>query len=383
LGFALAGIYVHIPFCVRKCLYCDFYSVEASGQLDAFLEALDREIALARDAFDPPIAETVFLGGGTPSLLAPHQADRLLASLRAAFHIAPDPEITLEANPGTVTRDSLRAYRTAGITRLSLGVQSFRDAELRQLGRIHSVADARRAVGDARAAGFENLGLDLIYAVPGQTLEAWEENIAAAIELAPEHISAYALTVERHTPLGRMVEAGTVRPAPTELEAAMLERTMDALEAHGYEHYEVSNYARPGFRCRHNLNYWTHRPYLGLGPSAHSFRPDADGRRGRRWWNVSDLPVYVERLQRGSLPVGGEEALDAAELRSERLLLGLRMGELDLERLRADLDLDLCSAREPVLRRLLGEGALMLENGVLRLTRKGYLLCDEIAALLF
>jgi oxygen-independent coproporphyrinogen-3 oxidase len=378
----VSSIYVHIPFCARKCLYCDFYSVEVSGQVDSFLEALDREVALVRDGFDMPCVATIFLGGGTPSLFLPHQVDHLLASLRAAFPTAPDAEITLEANPGTVTRDSLRAYRTAGVTRLSLGVQSFRDAELRRLGRIHSSAEARRAVEDARAAGFESLGLDLIYAIPGQTLGAWEENLATAIQLAPEHLSAYALTVERHTPLGRMVEAGTVRPAPTELEAAMLERTMDRLEGSGYAHYEVSNYARPGFRCRHNLNYWTHGPYLGLGPSAHSFRPEANGRRGRRWWNVADLSAYIETLQRGSLPVGGGESLDAAELLSERLLLSVRMGELDPERLRTECDFDLWRVREPQLRQMLSEGALIMDNGGLRLTRKGYLLCDEIAAIL-
>ncbi|MFB3817730.1 MAG: radical SAM family heme chaperone HemW, partial [Candidatus Methylomirabilales bacterium] len=245
------SIYIHIPFCARKCLYCDFYSVEAPGKVEDFLGALDREVELARGGMPAGEARTIFLGGGTPSLLTPAQVEAILRRLRSAFAVTPDAEITLEANPGTLTRDSLAAYRAAGVNRLSLGVQSFHDPELQRLGRIHSADDARRAVRDARAAGFDNLSLDLIYAIPGQSPSRWEATLETAIRMAPEHVSAYALTIERHTPFGRMLRAGELRPTPSETEAAMFERGMEVLEAAGYEHYEVSNYARPGFRCRH------------------------------------------------------------------------------------------------------------------------------------
>jgi oxygen-independent coproporphyrinogen-3 oxidase len=374
----VSSIYVHVPFCARKCLYCDFYSIEDLGAVDAFLEALDREIALARAAARPPV-QTVFLGGGTPSLLAPAQIARILDALAGAFALAPDAEVTLEANPGTVTPQTLRAYRTAGVNRLSLGVQSFADEALRALGRIHSAAEARAAIGAARGAGFANLGLDLIYAIPGQTPEAWEATLQEAVGFAPEHLSPYALTIERHTPLGRLVGAGRMRPSPDALEVRMFERTMELLEVHGYEHYEVSNYARPGFHCRHNLVYWRHENYMGFGPAAHSFRLAPDSRSGHRWWNVADLPAYVERLGRGEPPDAGEERLGPAELLAERIFLGLRDGGLDVGDLRRRLGYDLLVERGELIRELLGEGRLERDGDLLRLTRTGYPVCDEIA----
>jgi oxygen-independent coproporphyrinogen-3 oxidase len=375
----MTSVYVHIPFCAKKCRYCDFYSIEAPGKVEAFLAALDQEVGLLRaDAADAKV-ETIFLGGGTPSLLPPAQIQAILERLRSSFNVTPDAETTLEANPGTLTRDSLAAYRAAGVSRLSLGVQSFHDPELKALGRIHSAEDACRAVEDARAAGFHNLGLDLIYALPGQSLARWETTLRTVIRLAPEHVSAYALTIARHTPFGRMLRAGELQPAPTDTEAAMFERTMEMLEAEGYEHYEVSNYARPGFRCRHNLAYWTHRDYLGLGPSAHSFRMDEGGKSGRRWWNLSDLSAYLAAVRDGRVPVGGEERLGVQELTAERIFLGLRDGGLHPPRLARDLGYDLSGERGAVLRSLQQDGLAGMQAGVLRLTRKGYLVCDEIA----
>lgn len=370
----MRSLYIHIPFCAKKCRYCDFYSIEDLGGVGVFLEALEREVALVRPRVVEPV-ETVFVGGGTPSLLDPAQLARILATVRHAFPVTPDAETTLEANPGTVGLDSLRGYRALGVNRLSLGVQSFSDAALRQLGRIHDARAARQAMAEARTAGFSNVSLDLIYAVPGQTLAAWEDDLRVALDFAPEHLSAYALTIERHTPLGRDVGSGRVRPTGSDLEAAMFDRTMAWLDTKGYEHYEVSNYARPGFPCRHNLNYWRHGPYLGLGPGAHSF----ERHTARRWWNVSSLSAYAEQLAAGRLPIAGAERLGPDDVLAERIFLGLRNGGVDVQRLADDLGYDLRAKAGIILEGLEQDGAIASRDGVLRLTRTGYLVADEIA----
>jgi len=374
----VASIYVHIPFCERKCPYCDFYSVEDTGLVEEFLAALQGEISLREHYADRAVIETVFFGGGTPSLLAPRQLDAVLSSLRATFAITPDAEVTLEANPGTVTGETLRAFRSSGINRLSIGIQSFHDHELSFLGRIHDTLQGFRAVEVARAAGFDNISIDLICSLPGQTLAHWEENLRTAVTLAPHHVAAYSLTVADRTPLARMVRAGEVSVIPTDLAAAMYERAMELLGAHGYEHYEVSNYALPGFRCRHNCNYWSHEDYLGFGPSAHSFWKERDATSGRRWWNVADLSTYQDRLRGGSLAVASEEHVGTREMVNERIFLGLRSSGLDLTRLIVDLDYDLAARQADRVRWLIQERLAGLDGGILRLTSKGYLLCDEI-----
>ena len=375
---ALTSLYVHIPFCERKCLYCDFYSVAQSKALEDFLAALSREIRLRRDHLGGSPCGTIFFGGGTPSLLAPRQIESILTRLYETFPIAPDAEVTLEANPGTVTPGLLRAVRALGVNRLSVGVQSFRDRDLAVLGRLHDGAEALRCVAWARQAGFDNVGLDLIYAIPGQTVSQWEGTLRIAADLAPQHIAAYSLAVEDGTRFARLVERGEIRTAPVEVEARMYERTMEILDARGYDHYEVSNYALPGFRCRHNRAYWTHEDYLGFGPAAHSFRARADGTRARRWWNVADLPAYIGLLDRGLLPVASEERLDDRDSIRERILLGLRSGGIDLVRLRDDLGYDL-DARQAETIRWMADGALAIRDGrTLRLTPRGYALCDEI-----
>jgi oxygen-independent coproporphyrinogen-3 oxidase len=378
----VASLYVHIPFCERKCLYCDFYSVTDTERVEDFLAALTREIDLRRDQ-GAAAFETVFFGGGTPSLLTPAQVERILSRLHAALRITPDAEVTLEANPGTVTGEELRAFRTFGINRLSIGIQSFHDHELRALGRIHDRAETLQCIELSRAAGFDNISVDLIYSIPGQTLAEWEDNLRTAVDLAPQHIAAYSLIIEEGTPLARMVRTGQVRPNPTDLEAEMYEGTMELLDAHGYEHYEVSNYALPGFRCRHNCNYWSHENYLAFGPSAHSFRKEGDGTSGRRWWNVTDLSNYMNRLKGGALPVESEEQVGATEMVSERIFLGLRTSGLDLARLRLDFGYDLEARQGDKLHWLLDEKMAVLEGGILRVTLKGYLLCDEICRRLF
>jgi oxygen-independent coproporphyrinogen-3 oxidase len=375
----LPALYIHIPFCRQKCLYCDFCSVTTVEALDNFLPALACEIALRGDQGSETY-DTVFFGGGTPSLLTPRQLETILGHVHRTFRIAPAAEVTLEANPGTVTRETLVAFRALGINRLSVGVQSFHDRELTFLGRIHDSAEARRCLTDARNAGFENIAVDLIYSIPGQTLPAWEASLRMGTGLDPQHIAAYSLIIETHTPLARAVRAGVVHPTPTALEAAMYECAMETLANGGYEHYEVSNYARPGFRCRHNGAYWSHDDYLGLGPSAHSFRKSADGRSGTRCWNTSDLSLYCERLQRGVVPIAGEERLGPRDLLHERILLGLRGQGLDLARLRAALGDDGEAQPAILIRELIEAGLAVREAGLLRLTPQGFVLCDEICA---
>jgi oxygen-independent coproporphyrinogen-3 oxidase len=376
----VASLYVHIPFCERKCLYCDFYSVTDAERVEDFLAALAQEIALQEDHGKGSGFETIFFGGGTPSLLTPTQVERILSHLHAAFRIAPDAEVTLEANPGTVTGETLRALRSLGINRLSIGIQSFSDHELKALGRIHDRAEALRCLDLARAAGFDNIGIDLIYSIPGQALAGWEDNLRTAVGLAPQHIAAYSLILEEGTPLARLVEAGAIRINSAELEAQMYEQAMAWLGARGYEHYEVSNYALPGFRCRHNCNYWSHENYLGFGPSAHSFWKEAEGKRGRRWWNVADLSTYVDRLKNGVLPIESEEQVGAKEMLNECIFLGLRSSGVDLARLRSDLNYDPEALQRDTVQWLLDENMAVLESGILRLTSKGFLLCDEICS---
>jgi len=371
---------VHIPFCERKCLYCDFYSVAGTEQVEAFLVALDREIMLRAQHQDPATYETLFFGGGTPSVLTPRQLETILKRLRASFCIASDAEITLEANPGTVTEESLQAYRALGVNRLSLGIQSFQDHELDLLGRIHDRTEALRCVGWSRKAGFENVNLDLIYAIPGQIQTQWEDNLRIAVDLAPQHIAAYCLSVEERTPFARMVQAGVIPAHPTELEACLYQRTMELLPLYGYQQYEVSNYARPGFCCRHNRAYWSHEDYLGFGPSAHSFWKQRDRLAGQRWWNVSDLSAYINHLTRGSVPVAAAEDVGARELAHERILLGLRGDGLDLECVSPASGCGPSVWQTDLIRALFEEGLAVREGKLLRLTRKGYVLCDEICA---
>jgi oxygen-independent coproporphyrinogen-3 oxidase len=288
-----------------------------------------------------------------------------------------DAEITVETNPGTVSVDKLAAYRELGVNRLSVGVQSFRDEDLRFLGRIHDAEEAGRCLRGARTAGFENLSLDLIYALPGQTVAGWLEVLARAMEFEPGHLSAYSLIVEDHTPLARMVQAKLVAPAPAELEADLYESTMRFMAERGFEHYEVSNYALPGFRSRHNFNYWTHGNYLGFGPSAHSFWKAGDA--GRRWANVRQISTYCEKLTAGALPTAFTETVESRGLLNERIFLGLRSDGLDLRLLQSEFGIDFTARNRAVIQQLVAERLALLDQDRLRLTDKGYLLCDEVS----
>jgi len=346
--------------------------------MDAFLEALHREIDLYAEYGSKGTVGTMYLGGGTPSLLMPTQLEWIMVHLNTVFTVAPEAEITLETNPGTVTSDKLAAYRSLGVNRISIGVQSFQDEELTFLSRIHSASQATECVEHARAAGFTNVSIDLIYSLPGQTRGRWERDLRTALALSPEHISAYSLIVENGTPLARMVRTKLITPNPADAEADLYEYTMETLASAGYEHYEVSNFARPGFRSRHNSNYWSHVNYLGFGPSAHSFWRLAP-REGKRWANGASLSGYCDALGQQRKPVAFEETVGAQELANEKIFLGLRSDGLDQDLLREEFGVDLSPGAREIIRQLVKEGRAVADGGVVRLTPKGFLVCDEIA----
>ncbi len=370
----MRGLYIHIPFCEHKCIYCDFYSIEQTDGVDSFVDALTREIELVSARHPGRLRfSSVFFGGGTPSLLTPRQLERITNELFRRFDVDAGAEFTLEANPGTVTFESLQAYRQSGVNRISFGIQSFHEKELRFLERIHSAEDSVEAVRTARRAGFSNINIDIIFSVPGQTPEMLRQTIDRVVGLEPEHISAYSLTFEPGTPLHGMLQRRQISPLPEEEDARLFELTVEALADAGYEQYEVSNYARPGKECLHNRIYWSHNEYLGFGPSAHSFY------EGKRYWNVRSVRRYAELIAEGSIPVGGAERLTDDQLAEETIFLGLRAQGLDLDRLKSLFQYDLIGIKTKELEGFVRDRLVEIEGRWLRVTKRGRIFTDLIA----
>jgi oxygen-independent coproporphyrinogen-3 oxidase len=374
---AAQGLYVHVPFCRSKCRYCDFCShPPAAGEMDRFVRALETEIRLR--AGDRP-ARTLYVGGGTPSFLGIARLRAILDGLRRAFRLQPDCEITVEANPCDLTGDWLAACRAAGVNRLSVGVQGMRDEDLRFLGRAQTVADAVAAVQRARAAGFDNLGIDLIVGLPGHTAGLTREILTEAVAaFAPEHLSCYQLTCAPGTALHDAVVRGEVRMPDADTEAAIFMATHETCEGLGYEGYEVSNFARTkALRSRHNSAYWTHRDYLGFGPSAHSFLNPV------RSWNTASLTEYCGSLERGELPEAGNERLTDAQRAAEIILLGLRTRDgFSLDELRKTCGVDLPAEKGQVLARAESDGLLHRNASRVAPTLKGLAVADQLAVAL-
>lgn len=315
-----AGIYIHIPFCVKKCNYCAFLSGPAGPEVrQEYVNHLIKEIRLR--SREVPEADTIYFGGGTPSLLTPEQVGDILNEVRRAFRITEGAEVTLEANPGTLTEESLAGFRAAGINRLSMGVQSMDDRRLRYLGRIHTAEDVRRDVKLAREAGFHNINLDLIFAIPGTDVSDAMEDLEAIAALEPEHISFYSLQLEEGTSFFRDFEAGKLREVPDETDREMYHRGIQALREKGYRHYEISNFARPGCESRHNSKYWNMAEYVGLGLGASSYTGH------RRTVNETDLKAYSETLDRGKLAFMEVHENSEADDISEAVFTGLRREE--------------------------------------------------------
>ncbi|HEU4700663.1 MAG TPA: radical SAM family heme chaperone HemW [Gemmatimonadales bacterium] len=361
-------LYVHVPFCARRCSYCDFaIAVRREVPSDAYAAAVGREWRTWQHHpawNEDPVVRTLYFGGGTPSHLAPAAIARLVETVARDRAIAPDAEITLEANPDDVTAEAARAWREAGINRVSLGVQSFDPRVLAWMHRVHTAEQVPAAVETLRAAGIAELSLDLIFGLPEALGRDWAADLAQALALAPDHLSMYGLTVEPHTPLGRWVQRREVAPVGDDRYAAEFLETHRTLEAHGFEHYEVSNAARPGRRARHNSAYWRRAAYIGLGPSAHS------GHGTERSWNLRDWTAYERAIRAGDPTTAAREVLDAEAIRLEELYLGLRtMDGLPADRLAA-----------PIRGAWIGAGWAEEREGRLRLTPEGWLRLDALVA---
>jgi oxygen-independent coproporphyrinogen-3 oxidase len=360
-------VYVHVPFCARRCAYCDFaIAVRRDVPVDEYLGAVRAELDIRFPGDEGWVAETLYLGGGTPSRLGGEGVARLLDLLRSRIDLAPDAEVTIESNPEDVDRETAAAWRRAGVNRVSLGSQSFDDRVLAWMHRVHDAARIEAAVGALRGAGIGNLSLDLIFALPAALERDWERDVRRALDLEPDHLSLYGLTVEPHTPLGRWRARGSVEEATEERYEEEFLHAHEAAAAAGLEHYEVSNFARAGRQSRHNRSYWRGVPYAGIGPGAHEF--DGAGRR----WNAGAYAAWMRTLADGRDPVAGSETLSAANRIAEDVYLGLR----------TTAGLALRPSEEPLVSRWVAAGWGRAEGGRLILTPLGWLRLDAIAAAL-
>lgn len=373
-----SGIYIHIPFCHHKCIYCDFYSVTSLEAIDSFLDALHKEIHLSSDAWKEKSFDTIYFGGGTPSILSPEAMEHILSNLKNNFQFLPDTEITVEANPGTLNSDKAVGYRETGVNRVSLGIQSFNESELKFLERIHNTEEIYSSFTDLRGAGLNNISIDLISAIPGQKKENLIFNLKEAIQLNPEHISAYSLIIEANTPLGAMTKEGKIIPFDEDSEADYYLSTIEHLEKHGYQWYEVSNFSKTDkLQSRHNNKYWNLIPYLGLGPSAHSFSGT------RRWSNPRSLKKYNRELINNRIPSINLEELDKETIMTEYAFLGLRQKKgINKDRFKEMFSCTFDEVFNDFVLRFEKSPWLRNEKSSLFLTRKGLLLCDEIASYL-
>ncbi|MGB5984920.1 MAG: radical SAM family heme chaperone HemW [Desulfobacterales bacterium] len=377
----LAGIYLHCPFCVRKCPYCDFYSTTATSRQTHFQRAIITEISIRKA--EHLTFDSLYFGGGTPSVIDPDFIEQVIELAHLNFDLRPDTEFTLEANPGTLSAGKFECYRRMGINRFNIGIQSFQSSNLEFLGRIHSAGEGYQAFDMARKAGFRNIGIDLIYGLPGQSSADWLADLKCALTLSPEHIAAYMLTYEKGTPLTRAKQQGRFIPLSDDALAELFETTVNHLETHGYHHYEVSNFARQAdsqedsFRSRHNLKYWNLSPYIGLGPAAHSYE------NGRRSWNTASLDSYISALDKGERPLAGQEQLNREQQLMEALYLGLRQTQgISLVGFKDQFGIDFSALYPESIEQLLAHGLIRFTETHCRLTLRGMLLLDSVVGLL-
>ncbi len=369
----ISGLYLHIPFCLSKCLYCDFYSSTSISAVPDFLNGISKEMEMYRHQFNP--FDTIYIGGGTPSLLSSKQLENILTKGRKNFDLISDAEITIEANPADLNQSFLESIREIGINRINIGVQSFDEKVLNFLGRRHSVKQALSAIEASRKAGFHNIGLDLIYGVPEQNIDLWLDTLRQTIVFSPEHLSCYQLTLEAKTPLGIKCQAGEFSVPGEELQYEFFMKTSEFLRDAGYIHYEVSNFARgQEYASRHNQKYWDHSPFLGLGPSAHSFYGN------QRWRNHRSLDQYFDAINGGNLPIEGKEILTMEQLQLEALYLGLRTKRgVCLEEFKNQYDYDLFIEKKKLLVKLEEEGFISIEDGYLYPTQRGFAIADSLS----
>ncbi len=370
----MSGIYLHIPFCDTKCIYCDFYSITNHSRKNELIDCLikeieDKSLSLKNKHFD-----TIFFGGGTPSLLSYDEFMHLFDSLYSNLSLSKESEITIEANPGTLNSDKLKQLKKLPVNRISFGVQSFIDSELKFLTRIHSSQQAIDSVKSAQDTGFENINIDLIFALPNQSSENWKYNLQKAIELNTQHIAAYSLIYEEGTVLFDMYENKKVTKATDENERRLYDFTMDFMADKGFSQYEVSNYSKPGYECRHNLKYWERNEYIGFGPSAASFIEN------NRWVNVRDINEYIKRVNTNVKTYDFNEEIDLETSIYEYIFLGLRSKGIDLNEFSRRYDFEFSQRYNDTLDILTKNNLAVNNNSVVKLTSKGYALCDEILA---
>lgn len=368
----MSGIYIHIPFCRQACHYCNFHFSTSLRYKNELISSLLKETDLQYKNFGHEVIGTVYFGGGTPSLCTAGEIASVIDKLRKRFLITADAEITLEANPDDISADKLQAWRSIGVNRLSIGVQSFFEEDLLWMNRAHNARQARENL-ELAAQHFDNITIDLIYGTPGLTHEKWQQNVDTALSLGIPHIACYALTVEPQTPLDKLIRQQRYAPVDPDRQSEQFLLLMDWMAAAGFEHYEISNFAKPGFRSRHNSSYWQGKKYLGLGPSAHSFDGSA------RWWNIANNNKYIESVSRGELHIE-KEILSPVQQLNEYIMISLRTMEgLDLSKLNE-------TEREGLLtgaKKYMERGSIALDNGFLKLTKSGKLLADGIASDLF
>ena len=371
-----AGIYIHIPFCKTKCIYCDFYSVtKRDDSIEQFVDCLVKEIKLNKNKLSQFNFDTIFFGGGTPSVLTEHQIEKILNALNKHYGLDKNIEITLECNPGEISYEKLKNFRSLGINRLSIGFQSFNEKILNFLGRLHNSEQSITTFNNARKAGFENINIDLIYDIPKQRIKDWKNDLFLGTSLEPEHISAYSLTVEKNTVLHSMVKNKTVFMPSEELDKKMFLETIAYLENKKFIHYEISNFSKKNKKCKHNLHYWRLEPYLAFGPGAHGF----DGTK--RWWNKKSIDYYLSKLKNNELPIESEETLSKKDTFNETIMNGLRLIEgAEIKKLNSYLDVDIKEHLEPYMKKW----PYINNNGEnLTVKKEGLLFTDEIIADLF
>ena len=368
-----SALYVHVPFCDHKCIYCDFYSIITSDNIKPFLSSIIKEIEYYSGFYsNGRIFTSIYFGGGTPSLMERGYLGEIINSLRNNYNVSDDAEITMETNPGTVDKEKLKSFKETDINRISIGIQSFYDDDLKFLTRIHDKKTAIETVNNAKEVGFDNISVDLIFNLPGQTKEKWKENLETAVKLPVKHLSAYSLILERGTILNKMVLDRKVNMQDDDHDADLYEMTIDFMEKNGFIQYEVSNFTLPGYECRHNNAYWRYRDYLSFGTSAHSFVD------GKRWWNYSSLKRYISEIDKNSCAVAASENINKEQQFNEYIMLALRSSGLDLKEFKNMFGTNWINEKYTYIKKLMKHNLVTLDEKYLRLTKNGYAVCDEI-----
>lgn len=368
----VAGIYIHIPFCKRRCNYCAFYSSTLYNMQEKYVDALCREIVERKEYLNEETIETIYFGGGTPSTLTIAQLQKICSTVYATYRISENPEVTIECNPDDLTEEFLSVLRTMPFNRISMGIQSFNDIQLKRLGRRHNAEKARQAVNNARKAGFSNISIDLMFALPGSTAEEWQNDLESAIELKPDHISAYNLMYEEGTPLYHALQRGDFRELSEEENVKQFEMLIENIKEAGYRHYEISNFAMPGKESRHNSSYWNDTPYLGCGAAAHSYNGTS------RQWNIADIKEYIKGIENGEHNCEIEH-LSEEERYNDTILTRLRTADgIPLEWMKERFSARLNAYMLRAAGKEIALGNLKEENGHLSLTEKGIFISDAV-----